>query len=139
MDSLSSDVGILSKKPPFDPIRRKRVEPGLSGGMSLLGTVAALVGSAVIAVSLKIHLDLTMTMLVVITGIIFAQTIVDTILGSRIQVKYKCPVCDHLTEKKEHCKSRTVKVAGVSWVDNNMVNLLSSLIVTALAFGILFR
>lgn len=133
VDSLSSDVGILSSRPPYDPLKRRWVEPGISGGMSVLGTVAAFLGSAVIAFSLKSYLALSVGKAFLITAVIFGQTLVDTILGSWIQVKYRCPVCGVLTEKVEHCGKSTILAAGISWVDNNMINLLSSIIVTALA------
>ena len=134
VDSLSSDVGILSGRPPYDPLKRCTVEPGLSGGMSLLGTVTALIGAGVIAFALKMNMDLSAAQTVLITVVIFSQTLVDTILGSGIQVKYRCLACGVITEKKEHCDGNTSKVSGISWVDNNMVNLLSSVIVTAAAF-----
>ena len=43
-DSLASDVGVLSKKDPVDICRMKRIKRGLSGGVSLLGTLSALAG-----------------------------------------------------------------------------------------------
>lgn len=133
VDSLSSDVGVLSPRPPYDPLRRKSVPAGLSGGMSILGTLAALVGSAAISLALGTHFRLLVIEIVIITAVIFSQTIVDTFLGSAFQVKYRCTVCRAITEKRKHCGRYTTRASGISWIDNNMVNLLSSIIVTALA------
>ena len=137
VDSLSSDVGVLSRKPPYDPLRRCTVEPGLSGGMSGLGTLAALLGAAGIALALTVYLHRSPAWLLSITAIIFSQTLVDTLLGSWAQVKYRCPVCGALTERRQHCGQTASPAAGLSWVDNNTVNLLSSVIVTALALAVL--
>lgn len=137
VDSLSSDLGVLSRKPPYDPLRRCTVEPGLSGGMSGLGTAAALIGAAVIALALMLHLELTPARTVLAAAVIFSQTLLDTLLGSWLQVKYRCQICGALTEQKQHCGQAAPQAAGISWVDNNMVNLLSSVIVTALAFAVL--
>lgn len=133
IDSLSSDLGVLSKKLPYDPFHRRRVPSGLSGGMSFLGTSAALAASAVIAYALGREFDLAAAQVLVIMMIIFAQTLVDTFFGSLLQVKYRCPKCNTLTEKPTHCDSETIYDSGIPWIDNNMVNLISSVIITVLA------
>jgi uncharacterized membrane protein len=39
---------------------------------------------------------------------------------------YRCEVCGRDLEKKEHCERRTVRVRGLSWMNNDAVNMLSS-------------
>ena len=133
IDSVSSDVGTPSAKKPYDIFRRRRVETGLSGGMSSLGTLSALVFSLLIglytvwAAGLKWHDVLT------VAAFVFLQSILDSALGSLVQVKYRCPICGAVTEKKCHCGAETEYHSGVKRIDNNAVNLISSVIVTALA------
>lgn len=133
IDSLSSDVGVMSRKIPFDPLKRKKVESGLSGGMTVLGTSAALAGSVILGAVTAWALRLSVTDAVVIALLVFAQTLIDTLLGSGIQVKYRCTVCGQITEKTEHCGEKTEYYSGLRYVNNNGVNFLSSVIVTALA------
>ena len=133
IDSLSSDLGVLSSKLPYDPFRRRRVPSGLSGGMSVLGTSAALAASVIIAFAMGHEFDLVFSQILVIALVIFAQTLVDTFFGSLMQVKYRCPKCGTLTEKPKHCDCDTVYDSGVRWIDNNMVNLISSVVITVLA------
>ena len=137
-DSVASDVGRLSIKLPRDILRFKKLSPGVSGGVSLLGfgssLVAAFVASAIAwsfgVVDLKKYL--------VLSGIVFLGTVIDSVLGSLIQVLYKCPSCDKLTESTTHCETETVKVKGIKIINNSTVNLLSGIITAAIAIGIFY-
>lgn len=137
VDSLSSDVGVMSRRRPFDFLRRQYVDGGISGGMSWLGTAAALAGSALIGLSTALSLHLPFSVGLMVSGLVFLQTLVDTAMGSLIQVKYRCPVCGKVTEKKEHCGTATEYLSGLRFVNNNWVNALSSVAVTALAMVVM--
>lgn len=130
IDSVSSDVGVLSKGDAYDFIKRKKVDKGISGGVSFLGTISSLICAFIIAFVTCRHLNLTNKYLFVITGLIFFQTIIDSILGSLFQAKYKCVKCKKIVEEKEHCGKKTKLIDGVSWINNNMVNVMSSFITT---------
>jgi len=64
---------------------------------------------------------------------------VDSFLGSVCQVKYRCPVCHRLTEKKTHCEIGTEFASGLRFLDNNAVNFLSSLLISAAAAAVFLR
>ena len=139
IDSLSSDVGVLSTKEPYDPIKGKTVTKGMSGGVSVLGTGAALLGSVAIAMAVGIGMNLGVGQAVFVGAMVFAQTVVDTVLGSLLQAKYLCEHCGAPTEKKEHCGAPTRLTGGIPWINNNMVNVISSVIITAAAAAICLR
>ncbi len=139
VDSLSSDVGVLSKGMPYDPFRRRQVPAGISGGMTLLGTSAALLGAGAIAAAAALCLPVPASNALWMAALIFGQSLMDTLLGSLMQVKYVCGICGTMTEAKTHCGQPAAKAGGVAWVDNNMVNLLSSLLTTAAAMLIFWR
>lgn len=138
IDSLSSDVGTLSRRAPFDPVRRIAVPTGLSGGITVLGTGTALAFSLIIGGYLVLTLPVSLSAGILAALLVFAQTAVDTLLGSLLQVKYRCPGCGTVTESRTHCGISTEVFRGISWLDNNLVNLASSFLITGLA-ALLFR
>ena len=50
----------------------------------------------------------------------------DSVLGSLVQVKYRCAVCGMVTERETHCGEKTLCVRGARWVSNDAVNLMSN-------------
>ncbi len=134
VDSLASDVGTLSKKQPYDIFRNKRVPKGLSGGVTLLGSVASLLGAVVFALAIKLVCNLSYPLVALVAATIYMGSVVDSILGSMVQVKYRCTKCNALTEKEVHCNENTVVESGCRWINNDVVNLLSGMFVFAAAF-----
>ncbi len=125
-DCMASEIGVLSKKPPFDIFKRERVAAGMSGGVSLLGSAASLVGvalSALIYFALPIYEPKTLG--AVITAALLG-VIADTLLGSAAQRKGICRACGKITEKKLHCGLQTEHCGGFSWLSNTAVNLISN-------------
>lgn len=139
VDSISSDVGTLSKKPPYDLFLRKTVPTGISGGVSWVGSLTALAAAVLIAAAVTVHCALSAANMLILTGLMFGQSILDTVLGSQAQIKYTCTECGCLTEKKIHCNKATVYHSGFKLVDNNAVNLLSSVVITFAAAVIYWR
>lgn len=132
-DSMASDLGRYCKNKPLDIIRFKVVESGLSGGVSWLGTLIALVSCfAVSTIGLALQYY-TAIQYIFVSLLAFLGMIIDSILGSLIQVKYKCVECDKIVEEKQHCGKETVKYSGLSFVNNSMVNFLSSLIIASIS------
>lgn len=137
VDSVSSDIGTMSVKEPYDLFKRTYVPHGISGGVSFLGTTAALISSILIGAYSAFVFRFSWKVSVVLCVLIFAQTIIDSMLGSLAQAKYVCVVCNKLTESRNHCGKMTVHQSGSSWIDNNMVNLISSVIITTLSLFVL--
>lgn len=139
IDSVSSDIGVLSSKSPYDLLRRRTVPAGISGGMSVLGTFAALSVTAVIALYSFFVFRIPAGDCILIYILIFCQTLVDSALGSLCQVKYRCLSNNLLTENPEYCAEKTEYYEGIKWMDNNIVNLTSSLIICFIAILFFIR
>ncbi|MCL5433378.1 MAG: DUF92 domain-containing protein [Candidatus Marsarchaeota archaeon] len=87
-DKFSSEIGVINGRP-FSIITFKRIEKGVSGGISLLGTIAGFVGSLLISFSvfllpllnfnLSANILIFLFFIVLISG--FAGTIIDSFLG----------------------------------------------------------
>lgn len=131
-DTAASGIGSFSKKT-FDIARFKRCEKGISGGVSLLGTLAG--ASGVLLLSFVAYLfGLLNPFLLLVTSLsAFLGVIFDSLLGSLLQVKYKCSVCGKITEREVHCEKQTKICGGYRFFDNDVVNLLSGAFSAVLA------
>lgn len=133
-DTWASEVGTLSKRKPRMLLTLKKVERGTSGAVSLLGTFAGLMGAFFISVLAGYLFSFSMTMIFIITVFGFLGNIFDTLLGQTIQIKYKCKICNKITEKRNHCHSYGMKTKGYLFLNNDSVNFLSILLTTFIAY-----
>lgn len=127
-DTWATELGVLNPVPPrLITDLRQRVEKGTSGGISLLGTAASLLGSAVIALpavwlSPLGTLNANYFLLITLAGL--AGSIFDSILGATVQAMYYCPADRKETEKHplHTCGTATVHTRGWKWLGNDWVN-----------------
>lgn len=131
-DTVASGIGSFSRRT-FDPFRRRRCESGLSGGMSLLGTAASLVASLALSFLACAFGMMGWRLALVSASAAFLGSLFDSLLGSLVQVKYRCPLCGSVTERTSHCGARTAKVSGFYFFDNDVVNLFSGLFASLVA------
>lgn len=137
-DTWGSEIGILSKKAPRNLLTGKKLPASLSGGVSLLGTIASFAGSGGIVLLLAICLwlsgqPLSLTALIWVLLLGFSGSIIDSLLGATIQVRYQCTVCHQFTEQKSHHQQPTKKVHGYALITNEAVNFLSNLAIVGIA------
>lgn len=137
-DSLSSDIGVLSKREPVDIISRKRVPAGLSGGVTPLGTAVGFIGSLVMGIIGMLCFGANVTYVLSCVIAAFGGCIIDSVLGSVVQAKFRCSVCQKLTEKNEHCGTPCEHVGGVRALDNCMVNLISNFFACGLCVAVYY-
>lgn len=135
-DTVSSGIGIASKRT-VDPFRFKVCERGVSGGMSALGTFSSLVASYAMSMIAYAYGVVSFKETLIITAAAFLGGVFDSFLGSVVQSKNKCTVCGKITEKPLHCGEKTEHHSGLSFVDNDAVNMLSG-IFAALVAGCAF-
>jgi uncharacterized membrane protein len=125
---------------------RKSVEKGTSGGISLVGTLAALAGSGIIGLFAVIlpptdnwSLNTSHWLLITFAGL--AGALFDSLLGGTVQAMYYCPTDKKETEKHptHTCGTSTVHIRGWKWLDNDWVNFSCGAfgVVVALILGIL--
>lgn len=126
-DTWSTEIGTLSKQGPRSILQWTPVPPGTSGGVTWLGICAALSGAGLIAlITFLMGWPREAACAAIVGG--FGGSLVDSALGSAVQVRRWCPHCDKPTEQAVHlCDTTTDIVGGIPLMDNDVVNLLSSL------------
>lgn len=134
-DTWASEIGVLSKRKPLNILNFKPLKKGMSGGVSTLGTVSAFLGALLIALihfiaSISIYKDirqsLNFSILCLFIG--FVGSIVDSILGASLQAQYYCEDLDTITEKRFYKDKPNKLIKGISFINNDIVNLSSNLI-----------
>ncbi|HDL03751.1 MAG TPA: DUF92 domain-containing protein [candidate division Zixibacteria bacterium] len=143
-DTWATEIGTLSRHKPVLITNFKTVEPGRSGGISLPGTAASLIGSAVVILSGylvdfvtggSIEYANSVWIMAVLAG--WTGAIFDSVLGAAVQVQYKCHICNQITEKKRHCGRETSFYSGYQIADNDFVNFTSTLFAGLLLLAIM--
>ncbi len=123
-DTWATELGVLNPNPPRMIINLKKVvEKGTSGGISLVGTFASLLGALIIALPAALFAD-NWTLFPLITLAGFSGSLFDSLLGGTVQAMYYCPTDDKETEKHplHTCGTETVHIRGWKWLDNDLVN-----------------
>lgn len=127
-DSMASELGVLSKKAPVDILSRKPVEPGMSGGVTLTGLAASLLGAIIIAAFCAPITGCGLSLIPDVAAAGFFAAVCDSIFGSAFQVKYRCPVCAALTEKKVHCDTQGQPERGNPCITNDTINFINNIL-----------
>jgi uncharacterized protein (TIGR00297 family) len=146
-DTWATEIGILSKQSPrmIDNPKLK-VNPGTSGGVTINGLTASLLGGALLALlyffiviiftSTSIFNLQLLSIMIIITIAGLLGSIIDSIEGATIQGIYFCEKCNKETESNPHprCGSKTNFHRGSRYINNDFVNLTSALLVSSLVF-----
>ena len=84
-DTLSSEVGVLSKSKPRMVTNFKKVEPGTNGAVSNLGIFAAVVGALLIGLGSMIEFSWIIVPIALISGVIghFADSFVGALIENK--------------------------------------------------------
>lgn len=135
-DTWATEIGVLSRGNPYFILTGKKVDKGTSGAVSWLGLSGSLAGAFFIAVSallllLKEDAPLAVEAPVFLLAITLGGwlgALTDSVIGATIQANYRCAICGKVTEKKFHCGKKTLYHKGLKWMNNDMVNGLSSII-----------
>lgn len=140
-DTWASELGVLSKGSPWLITTGRRVPAGTNGGVSVLGTVAAVAGGACMGLlyylvsfasgSQQVHV-ITLGAVMGLFG-----CVLDSVLGATVQASYFntkthkiCDEADHMSGKNGN---DTKHICGVSLLTNEQVNAVSVLATTLLS------
>lgn len=140
-DTWAGEIGILSNKPPVLITSFKECEPGLSGGVTILGTFGGFCGSVVIAISwfaifynYKELNHFSESLIIIISG--FVGCIMDSVLGSTVQGHYYDESTKQITEHPVRNGVKLPLKKGISFIDNDIVNILSNICSIIIAYAL---
>jgi uncharacterized protein (TIGR00297 family) len=150
-DTWATEIGILSKRTPRLITRLKeKVPPGTSGGVTLDGIIASILGSLLLgfvfvgAVMIFNPLSITSVNVIIALSLIviggLAGSIIDSIEGATIQGIYYCNYCNKETESNPHprCLKTTTLYRGNKRINNDFVNLSSALLIASCIVFLIF-
>lgn len=136
-DTWATELGVFNPRPPRMINSGKTVDPGTSGAISPVGTLAALAGSMVIGLFVWIFSPAAVVtgmpelwkagLLVTFSGLF--GSLVDSLLGASVQAIFYCPRCGRETEKHplHTCGTPTSPARGWKWLTNDWVNFFCTL------------
>jgi len=138
-DTWATELGVLSASPPRLVTTWRRVAPGTSGGVTLLGSAAAALGAVTAGfffwVMQGCRRSLAALPIMALCGGM-AGTFFDSLLGATVQAMYCCPLCQAETERRIHrCGTATTLVRGIPWMNNDTVNFLATACGAGVAMG----
>jgi uncharacterized protein (TIGR00297 family) len=137
-DTWATELGVLSKQPPRLITTGQVTEPGTSGGITTLGTAAGMGGALSLGLCFGLLQRVRSAPLVaLISGLV--GMLGDSLLGATCQAMYFCPTCQKETERHVHnCGTTTRLVRGLTWMNNDTVNFLATLLGAGVAMCLQF-
>ena len=132
-DTWSSEIGVFFRGRTWDILSWKPLQPGLSGGISLQGTLAGVLGSLLLVIlgSFLLPQSIHLNWLLITTLLGTAGMFLDSFLGAALQARYVDPVTGFEYDYRVR-KFRLSK--GKKWMTNDLVNLFSNVAITGLGW-----
>jgi uncharacterized protein (TIGR00297 family) len=128
-DTGSTEIGARSPAAPRLVTTGRPVPPGTSGGVTWLGTLGGLVGSAVVAASATLLGLATPAAAVWIAAGGVAGGLADSLLGATVQARFRCGRCGMLGEVARcPCGGAAAAASGIAWLTNDAVNGVCTLV-----------
>lgn len=128
-DTWATEIGIMMGGTPRSILSWRRVTLGMSGGVTLFGTLAGVTGAlfiAELASFLLPALHPRLPLIVAVAGTIGMLS--DSMAGATVQTRRYCDRCREWTERRVHpCGYRTSHRHGFKWITNDEVNVFGAL------------
>jgi uncharacterized protein (TIGR00297 family) len=128
-DTWATEIGMLSPRTPRLITTWRPVRPGTSGGITLLGSTAGLAGAAVMATFGLIDAGGNWRVFAAVWAAGALSMFADSLMGATVQASFRRS--DGAIS--EEPGGGAVRVRGISWITNPVVNLLATLVGAVIA------
>lgn len=128
-DTWATEIGSRSKRNPRLITTLQIVEKGRSGGVTPLGLGASVAAGVFIFLVTYPFYGFAFLIPAILGGVV--GSLVDSVFGATSQGIFRCRICGRLTEVDAHCAKPAMRECGVWWFNNDLVNLVSTLIAMA--------
>jgi len=121
-DTWATEIGKISKKRPISIINSIPMDHGLSGGITRIGMIGSLLGASLFGFTIWCVIPMPSF---IVYGIIlcgFIGSVFDSLLGATIQAKYETQTGEIIESYQEGANF----ISGISWVNNDLVNLMNT-------------
>lgn len=126
-DTWATEIGTLAGHPPRSIVSWGALPTGTSGGVTLPGLMASVVGAGVIALVASALGAVHDPGAVVVGGV--AGSLADSLTGATVQERRWCDGCSQSTERRVHlCGRPTRIVGGVPGARNDFVNVVCTVV-----------
>jgi len=141
-DTWATEIGILSLRPPRLITSWRTVEPGTSGGITAYGILASSAGALMIGLTLMLlaAIELGTWWLWLLPAAIvggLVGSLADSLLGATVQAIYRSPSGGETERRIGRDGAPNLALHGWRWMNNDLVNLLSSVVGGLAAIAVL--
>jgi uncharacterized protein (TIGR00297 family) len=140
-DTWATEIGTLARHAPRSIFTLRPIPTGLSGGITLPGTLAEVAGAlwigavALACVTIPLAEPRFPVLGVALAGVVGSTA--DSLLGATVQELRRCDACGRNCETDPHvCGAPTRLVRGLPGASNDVVNLLATVAGAAVAFAL---
>jgi len=131
-DTWATEIGTLYGGQPRSILTGRRLAPGTSGGVSFAGTAASVAGALFVTLVMLAGNTSNDTRVSLAWAVFFGGVVgslADSLFGATIQSRRWCETCRRETERQRHdCGTTTTAKRGLAWLDNDVVNFLSTVV-----------
>ena len=136
-DTWATEIGTLGGGTPRLLTTGRVVPPGTSGAVTGAGTLAMVLGSAFLTLCMAAAVWPRHVALAAFAGGVVGA-LSDSLAGATVQSRRRCASCDAFTERAIHsCGAHTVHAGGASWMSNDAVNFLCSVVGASTALAVM--
>jgi uncharacterized protein (TIGR00297 family) len=136
-DTWATEIGTLIGGRPRSILTLRTIATGLSGGVTVAGTLASFAGAMLLAAVAALAGFGTFGA-IALAGI--AGSLADSVLGASVQSLRWCPQCERACESDPHaCGANTRPIRGAAWFGNDAVNFSATLAGALVAFALSAR
>jgi uncharacterized protein (TIGR00297 family) len=128
-DTWATEIGLLWGGVPRSILTGRRMDAGLSGGVTWAGSLGGVAGAVAVGAAAPWVLPAESAPIALLAAAGVGGGLADSVLGAAVQAQRWCARCQRWTERDPHdCGARTERRRGWRWMTNDTVNLLTTLV-----------